>query len=424
MLRQPFFFHYLFFLIFSCLFVRCTSEIDSHQLPLSNNESIVLIGNNLCSRMLNFGHFETEMHLRYPSQNLQIRNMCDGGNTPGFRPHSGRFSPWAFPGAERFQTELANFTNSKGHFETPDQWLKRLEADLILAFFGYNESFAGEAGLANFKQEMTAFVEHTLAQEYNGESSSQLVLISPLAFEDLSDKYELPDGKLENKNLALYAEAIRAVAIEYEIPFVDVFQPSQQWFSDDEALTIDGFQLNDTGYQKLAELLADRIFGQPNSSDEANREQVLAAVLEKNWYWHDDYKSPNGVHVFGRRYNPFGPDNYPDEIQKKREMTANRDTAIWYAAAGKTYDLATADAQTHPLKPVATNYKINDYGRGTQRYLYEEEAVSTLTTANGYQVELFASEKEFPDLANPVQIAFDNRGRLWVAVIPTYPHYR
>ena len=82
---------------------------------------IVLIGNNLCSRMMNFGHFETDVQLRHPEQKLIIRNMCDGGNTPGFRPHSGRVSPWAFPGAEQFQTELATPSGSKGHFETPDE---------------------------------------------------------------------------------------------------------------------------------------------------------------------------------------------------------------------------------------------------------------------------------------------------------------
>ena len=37
---------------------------------------------------------------------------------------------------------------------------------------------------------------------------------------------------------------------------------------------------------------------------------------------------------------------------------------------------------------------------------------------------MFASEKEFPDLANPSQISFDNKGRLWVACMPTYPHYK
>src|SRR3546814_8793114 len=37
-------------------------------------------------------------------------------------------------------------------------------------------------------------------------------------------------------------------------------------------------------------------------------------------------------------------------------------------------------------------------------------------------MELFASEVEFP-IANPVAITFDARGRMWVASMPTYPHY-
>ena len=127
-----------------CLsFWQCASE-EKPLLSIEKDDHIALIGNNLCSRMMNFGHFETEMHLRYPANNLFIRNMCDGGDTPGFRPHSGRFSPWAFPGAEKFQTELANFSNSQGHFETPDQWLTKLEADIILAFFDITNLLKGQ----------------------------------------------------------------------------------------------------------------------------------------------------------------------------------------------------------------------------------------------------------------------------------------
>jgi hypothetical protein len=33
--------------------------------------------------------------------------------------------------------------------------------------------------------------------------------------------------------------------------------------------------------------------------------------------------------------------------------------------------------------------------------------------ADGYAVNLFASEEQFPELRAPVQIAFDERGRLW-----------
>ncbi|RYD42724.1 MAG: dehydrogenase, partial [Verrucomicrobiaceae bacterium] len=60
----------------------------------------------------------------------------------------------------------------------------------------------------------------------------------------------------------------------------------------------------------------------------------------------------------------------------------------------------------------------------TAEYLYGEDALKSLTVPEGYKVELFASEKEFPNLANPMQLSFDNKGRLWVAVMPTYPHYR
>ena len=145
----------LAFVIIISTLLQCSLS-DNPLIKINKEARIVLIGNNLCSRMMNFGHFETELQLRFPDSLLFIRNMCDGGNTPGFRPHSGRNEPWAFPGAEKFQTELANKSYSEGHFEKPDEWLTRLKADVILAFFGYNESFKGADGIENFKAELNA----------------------------------------------------------------------------------------------------------------------------------------------------------------------------------------------------------------------------------------------------------------------------
>ena len=415
-----------FFLLF---LLMCTTHCGPSDPPtllkVEDQAHIVLVGNNLGSRMMNFGHFETEMQMRYPDQQLVIRNMCDGGNTPGFRPHPGRETPWAFPGADTFQTELATPSGSQGHFEYPDEWLKRLGADVILAFFGYNESFQGEAGLANFKGELDAFVKHTLAQQYNDSSAPQLALVSPIAFEDLSDQMDLPDGKVENQNLAMYSQAIEEVASANNVHFVDLFSPTQKWFSSNRgALTLDGFQLTDAGYAKLAPVLADKSFGRKGASAASQKELIHAAVMEKNWMWHNDFKIPNGVHVYGRRYNPFGPDNYPDELKKIREMTANRDQAIWAATQGEGFDLESADAETHVLPAVETNFKADNMKNGNPEYLYGEEALNKLTVASGYKIEQFATEEEFNDLANPVQMSFDNKGRLWVAVIPSYPHYR
>lgn len=402
---------------------QCVSP-DSRHLKIKKDTRIVLIGNNLGSRMMNFGHFETEMQLRYPDSLLFIRNMCDGGNTPGFRPHSGRNSPWAFPGAENFHTELAKESGSEGHFETEDQWLSRLKADIILAFFGYSESFQGKEGLEDFKGELEDFIKHTLDQRYNGDTAAvQLAVISPIAFEDLSDEHDLPDGESENENIRLYTSAMKEVCERNEVLFVDAFGPSGDWYAVNETpLTIDGFQLNEEGYRKFADLLADEIFGKTKPRDVRHRDLVHGAVMEKNWMWHHDFKMPNGVHVFGRRFDPFGPDNYPAEIKKIREMTAIRDEAIWTALKGEKMDLAEADRHTTPLPPVTTNYTAGK--DGSPRYLYGEEALAALHIAPGYEIGLFASEEEFPDLANPVQMSFDNKGRLWVAVMPTYPHYR
>jgi mono/diheme cytochrome c family protein/glucose/arabinose dehydrogenase len=395
-------------------------------LEVGQGTRIFLIGGNLGSRELNFGQFETEMHLRYPDNQLVIRNMCDPGDTPGFRPRSARNSPWAFPGAEKFQTEYANPSDSQGKFPTEDEWLTRLKADVIVGFFGFSESFQGPAGLENYKAELEAFIQHTLAQKYNGTSAPKLALVSPIAYEDLSAKMDVPNGQKENVNLALYTKAMKEVADKHKVLFVDAFAASKTWYAASaEPLTIDGTQLNEKGYARLSVLLADQLFGKAAPKPKADRQLVHKAVMEKDWMWHNDYKIPNGVHAWGRRYNPFGPDNYPYEIEKIRQMTANRDTAIWAAACDCEdfkFDLAAADKRTPSLPPVKTNF--NPEANGSLTYLYGQDALAKLQTPPGYKIELFASEKEFPDLANPVQMTFDNKGRLWVVTMPSYPHYK
>ncbi|MCB0669815.1 MAG: dehydrogenase, partial [Saprospiraceae bacterium] len=403
---------------------QCTSDSIEPGLTLHKDTHLMLIGNNLGSRMMNYGFFETELHVRYPDSTLYIRNMCDPGDTPGFRPHSGRVSPWAFPGAAAFQTELAQNSGSQGHFETPDQWLTRHEADIIVGFFGFNEAFNGEEGLDLYKGELDAFLRYSKEQRYNGVSAPQLAIVSPIAMEDRSADMDVPDGNETNELLAIYTRAMQEVCDSNQVLFVDVFHPSLNWYeASEKPLTIDGSQLNEAGYAIFCEYLVNHLFGTTRSPAEKYRKNILSAVKEKNWFWHNDYKIPNGVHVFGRRYEPFGPDNYPAELKKIREMTAIRDEAIWKTAQGEKMDLKLADNRTSTLPPVETNYVPSDKN-GSTEYLYGDDALNKLHVPPGYKIELFASEREFPDLANPVQLSFDNKGRLWVSVMPSYPHYK
>ena len=39
-----------------------------------------------------------------------------------------------------------------------------------------------------------------------------------------------------------------------------------------------------------------------------------------------------------------------------------------------------------------------------------------------FEVELFAGEEEFPEIANPIQVRWDTRGRMWVCTSQAYPH--
>ncbi|WP_185217425.1 PVC-type heme-binding CxxCH protein [Sphingobacterium mizutaii] len=413
------------FILFSLILVlsSCTHKPTMEPVKIQKDSRIVLIGNNLGSRMMEYGDFDTELQTRFPDYNLFIRNICSPGNTPGFRPHPSRNSPWAFPGAEKFNPEFNINTGSEGHFPTEDEWLIELKPDVILGFFGYNESFRGPEGIEDFKGEIAAFIDHTNSQDYNGGKGTTLVLISPIAFEDLTETYDLPDGKEFNKNIQLYSDAMEQVAKDKKVPFLDVFDISQKWYDQSsDYLTIDGSQLSEKAYGKFADYLVTSIFGKGEGKASIHKDEIKKAVLEKDWIWTQDFKIPNGVHAYGRRFNPFGPENYPFEIKKLREMGYIRDTAIWKAAEGESYDLAAMDKNTLKLPEVKTNY---DFGQDpNSRYLYGEEALSKFHTAPGYKIDLFASEKEFPDLANPVQISFDSKGRLWVATMPSYPHYK
>ncbi|WP_193212377.1 PVC-type heme-binding CxxCH protein [Luteolibacter marinus] len=405
-----------FFLV-ACLLLPALRAAPVFEAP-QKGEHIVLLGNGLGERMQYYGNFETQLHLRYPEHHLTVRNLCYPGDTPAYRPRAGRKTPWAFPGAEKLRPEL-NQHRGEGHYPSEDEWLATCKADTILAFFGYNESFEGPAGTEKYRAELDTFVAHTLAQQYNGNSAPRLVLVSPIAFEDLSSGYDLPDGTRENANLALYTEVMKEVAAKRQVGFIDLFNPTLALFKDSQSkLTTNGFALNDVGDVKIAYLLADALYQPAQILLLADPNKVAARVVEKSWFWQNDHRMLNGVHAYGRRWKPYGNFNYPQEIEKIREMTAVRDEAIWQAVAGKEMDLAAADAKTRALDPVETNFTR------PIEYLSGKEALEKFTVMDGFQIELFADERDFPDLANPMQMTFDNFGRLWVCTMPSYPHYR
>ena len=375
--------------------------------------------------MLDFNHVETHFQLGHQKHQLTIRNYCDPGNTPGFRPHSSRPDPWAYEGADQYFDELSQPSGSTGNYQTADEWLSSYNPDLILFFFGFNAAFEKANDPEKFRNELDALIQHSLSQSYGSKDSTLMVLCSPIPIERKSvNSYALNGIDQLNENLAVITDIMKEVSIENNILFLDLFHPLVTPFHKSTRYTDDGFQLNDTGYQMLAEIIYQKLFGNPSSNWTTDQYQkILEKNRDKNWFWHNLYKTPNGVHVHGRRYEPYGPDNYPAELLKLEQLTAIRDTAVWHALTGTDYNIEKLDKQTIQLPEVETNFNPPG-GKEKLTYLYGEEALSTFSLPPGFEIELFASEVEFPDLANPVQLSFDNKNRLWVSVMPSYPHYR
>ncbi|MEX0675798.1 MAG: PVC-type heme-binding CxxCH protein [Pirellulales bacterium] len=372
-------------------------------LELKPSDKIAVIGSTLADRMQHFGYFEAHLHSRFPKHELVVRNLGFSGD------------------------ELTMRLRSAG-FGSPDDHLSFTKADVVLAFFGYNESFADREGLPKFKQDLDAFIQHTLGEKYNGASPPRLVLFSPLAHEDLDDP-NLPDGNENNERLALYTAAMAEVAGARGVPFVDLFHPTRQLYgASDQPLTFNGIHLGQRGYRQLAAVIDRSLFGRnAKSPDPAALEKLRQAVLDKNYHWFSRYRTTDGYSIFGGRADlKFVNDQTNREVMQREleilnVMTGNRDRRIWAAAQGR--DLKVDDANTPPYIEVITN-KPGPLPGGKHVFLGGEEAIGKMTVAKGMKVNLVASEEMFPELVNPVQMAFDTKGRLWVAAWDSYPHWK
>jgi putative heme-binding domain-containing protein len=377
------------------------------RLSLGNADHLTIIGNALAERMQHDGWLETIIRARVPKLGLTFRNLGFSGD------------------------ELATRLRSEG-FGTPDEWLARCQTDVVLAFFGYNESFADEPGLDRFKHELASFIDHTKGQKYNGESPPQLVLFSPIAYENLNNP-ELPSGEEHNRRLRLYTSAAAEMAAARNVTYVDLFHPTlEQYTVSDQPLTINGIHLNRRGNRFVAEVIGRALFDEPEIGvDEQSLERLRREIIDKNFYWFHRYRTTDGYNVFGGRSH-LEYDGVTNRVVMQREMeildimTANRDRRIGEITRtlGQNAPLAPVDDGNTPSFIAVKTNKPGPLPGGKHVFLGGDEAISKMTVAAGMKVELFASEEQFPELVNPVQMAFDTRGRLWVAAWPNYPHWR
>src|SRR5580704_17451775 len=172
---------------------------------LRPGDHIAIVGNTLGERMQFDGWLDTYLHSRFLKHDLVIRNLAFSGDELTARLRSANFG-------------------------SPDGWLKAVKADVVFAFFGYNESFGDQAGLDKFKKDLDTYLKHLLSSNFNGTIAPRIVLFSPIAHENLKDR-NLPDGAENNKRIELYTAAMKDVANANDVVFVDLFAPSKRLYA-------------------------------------------------------------------------------------------------------------------------------------------------------------------------------------------------
>ena len=371
------------------------------RLELKKGDHIALIGNSLADRMQHHGWLETLLVAKHPQHDLVFRNLAVAAD------------------------EVATWHRSE-NFGSRDEWLTRVRADVIFAFYGFNESFKGDAGLGKFKTDLEKFIKDAKAKNYSGKGAPRLVLFSPLANEKLGDP-NMPNPEANNANLAKYSAAMAEVAKANDVQFVDVLSVSSRLGSKRQALTINTFMLSEAGDKTLAPEIFRALVGETAPSGKLDT--LRAAINDKNKEWHQRYRTVDGFNVYGGRSQLSFPvtqekgapkitnfDVMQEEMTQRDVKTANRDKRVWALAKGS--DLKVDDSNLPPVRSLQSNKP------DIKPFLSGEESIKHITIPKGMKLQLFADEKQFPELVSPVQMAFDTKGKLWVAAWPSYPELR
>lgn len=289
------------------------------------------------------------------------------------------------------------------NFGSWDSQLKTIGVHTLLVQFGQMEALEGEAKLLQFK---TAY--HRLLDELQAKGR-RVVLVSPTPYEKSKSSHGR-DLRPFNKTLELYVKAIQELAKERGLSFVDLFHsPELQGKEGDVSLTDNGVHWNSRGLYVVAQVLKQKLAGKVEVA--APKPELVDAIREKNRLWFDCWRPANWSFVYGDRvaqmFGKAGGDqpSLRQTFENHREWIRSLDQKIQALQEGKTPEKAEE-------KAVA---KIE-----TSPQLSIEEQKKTFTLAPGYEIELFAGEEL--GVIKPTQIAWDEKGRLYVACSPTYPH--
>ncbi|MHC4894109.1 MAG: ThuA domain-containing protein [Planctomycetota bacterium] len=289
---------------------------------ITDGEVFALTGGALVDRLRFHPAVEATLRSAAGGTPLDMRNLGWNGDV---------VTRWG-EGNDRFTSGEAgeDWTRPLG-FPGRDAWLKEVGATTLLACYGAGESFDGEAGLQTFRADLEAWLDTYERRSFDGgQHALQVVLVGPTAHEDLGPP--LPDGREHDADLARYSALMAEVAAERDLAFIDLHTPTRAAIDAGAGpLTMDGVQLNAAGYAVVADALREGLgLGDADTAIAAELEPLVAT---KDRLWFGRYRTLNSEYVHGRRYEPFGPGDFPQRFEALAAELAAAEVALDEAAA-------------------------------------------------------------------------------------------
>jgi azurin len=360
-----------------------TTAVDTTlPLVLEKNKRIMFIGNTLLEREGDYAYFEAMLHSQFKKHELSIRNLAWSADEVTIQPRPG------------------NFANLEQH-------LTVFKADIIFAAFGFNESFKGQAGLEQFKKDLANYIQELKTTAFNGRTAPKIILVSPIANENITG---VTAATANNQNIKLYADAMQTVALKQRIGFVNVYDATLKAMQASDDITSNGVHMLEEGYKIFAKTLFEQTF--KKNAPEVN-EEIRQVALDKNRQFFRRYRPLNTFYYMGGRSSKYGYLDFLPAMQSFDVMSANRDQHMWRLSQNKPSKINDSNV---PEMPKSTQ------SRGANEWMTAEDEYKNFDIDPRFEVNLFASEDDFPELACPIHMKWDNRGRLWVSCSTTYPH--
>lgn len=371
-------------LALAILWAQLVASYGSPSFELRDGDRVVFIGDTFMEREQYYGYIELALAAQFPDRKVSFRNLGWSADTP--------------EGASR-----AGLSKLQAGHEPPDEAWKQFVEQITLAKptvaiigYGMANSFDGADGLPKFEASLEKLLE-TIRKQAGG--PVRFALLSPIRHENLGAP--LPDPAEHNKQLALYTEVISQVAARHRIPFVSLFDDLKIETNRKASrpLTDNGIHLNALGYQKAAEVIERGLGLKPGAAKRLkNAETIRAEILRKNTLFFNQSRPQNMAYILGFRKHEQG----------KNAAELPMFNPLLEAADAKIAALLRNDTSAIPPEP---EVKLSEKP-------FTPQPLPEFDIAPGFEINLFA---ENPQLAKPIQMNFDAKGRLWVASSAVYP---